>query len=108
MPSVCRLSHHAPVGDPGISVLAGTEFVQTESELAAISLIIGGAAMGQRVMTSSSGPGFSLKQEGISYLASMELPAVIVDVMRYGYGLGTITVGQCDYFQAVKGGGHRL
>lgn len=87
---------------------AGAEFVQTESELAAISLIIGGAAMGQRVMTSSSGPGFLLKQEGISYLASMELPAVIVDVMRYGYGLGTITVGQCDYFQAVKGGGHRL
>lgn len=85
---------------------AGAEFVQTESELAAISMIIGGAAMGERVMTSSSGPGFSLKQEGISYLASMELPAVIVDVMRYGIGLGTITVGQCDYFQAVKGGGH--
>lgn len=85
---------------------AGGEFVQTESELAGINMIIGGAATGQRVMTSSSGPGFSLKQEGISYLASIELPAVIVDVARFGIGLGDVTVGQGDYFQTTKGGGH--
>ena len=85
---------------------AGGEFVQTESELAGINMVIGGAATGQRVMTSSSGPGFSLKQEGISYLASLELPAVIVDVARFGIGLGDVTVGQGDYFQATKGGGH--
>ncbi|MDR2302498.1 MAG: 3-methyl-2-oxobutanoate dehydrogenase subunit VorB [Deltaproteobacteria bacterium] len=85
---------------------AGGQFVQTESEIAGINMIIGGAATGQRVMTSSSGPGFSLKQEGISYLASIELPAVIVDVARFGIGLGDVTVGQGDYFQATKGGGH--
>lgn len=85
---------------------AGGQFVQTESELAGINMIIGAAAAGQRAMTSSSGPGFSLKQEGISYLASMELPAVIVDVMRYGIGLGNVVLGQADYFQATKGGGH--
>ena len=85
---------------------AGGQFIQTESELAGINVILGGAATGQRVLTSSSGPGFSLKQEGISYLASLELPAVIVDVARFGIGLGDITVGQGDYFQAVKGGGH--
>ena len=82
------------------------EFIQTESELSGINMIIGAAAAGQRVMTSSSGPGFSLKQEGISYLSSMELPAVIVDVMRYGIGLGNVVLGQADYFQATKGGGH--
>lgn len=85
---------------------SGGHFIQTESELAGINMIIGAAACGYLAMTSSSGPGFSLKQEGISYLCSMELPAVIVDVMRYGIGLGNITLGQCDYFQAVKGGGH--
>lgn len=85
---------------------AGGEFIQTESELSGINMIIGAAAAGQRVMTSSSGPGFSLKQEGISYLSSMELPAVIVDVMRYGIGLGNVVLGQADYFQATKGGGH--
>lgn len=85
---------------------AGGHFIQTESELAGINMVIGAAACGFRAMTSSSGPGFSLKQEGISYLCSMELPAVIVDVMRYGIGLGNITLGQADYFQAVKGGGH--
>lgn len=85
---------------------AGGEFVQTESELAGINMVIGAAAAGQRAMTSSSGPGFSLKQEGISYLCSMELPAVIVDVMRYGIGLGNVVLGQADYFQATKGGGH--
>lgn len=84
----------------------GREFVQTESEIAAINMVMGGAATGHRCMTSSSGPGFSLKQEGISYMASIELPAVVVDVMRYGFGLGQISVGQCDYFQATKGGGH--
>ena len=71
----------------------GGEFIQTESELSGINMIIGAAAAGQRVMTSSSGPGFSLKQEGISYLSSMELPAVIVDVMRYGIGLGNVVIG---------------
>lgn len=85
---------------------AGGEFVQTESELAGINMVIGAAAAGQRAMTSSSGPGFSLKQEGISYLCSMELPAVIVDVMRYGIGLGNVVLGQADYFQVTKGGGH--
>lgn len=84
----------------------GGHFIQTESELAGINMVIGAAAAGFRAMTSSSGPGFSLKQEGISYLSSMELPAVIVDVMRYGIGLGNVTLGQADYFQAVKGGGH--
>lgn len=85
---------------------AGGEFVQTESELAGINMVIGAAAAGQRAMTSSSGPGFSLKQEGISYMCSMEIPAVIVDVMRYGIGLGNVVLGQADYFQATKGGGH--
>ncbi len=84
----------------------GRVFIQTESEIAAINVVLGAAATGNRAMTSSSGPGFSLKQEGISYLASIELPAVIIDVMRFGIGLGRITVGQCDYYQAVKGGGH--
>lgn len=84
----------------------GGQFVQTESELAGISMVMGAAACGQRAMTSSSGPGFTLKQEGISYLSSAELPAVIVDVMRYGIGLGDIILGQADYFQATRGGGH--
>ncbi len=84
----------------------GGHFIQTESELAGINMVLGAAATGYRAMTSSAGPGFSLKQEGISYMCSMELPAVIVDVMRYGIGLGSIMLGQGDYFQAVKGGGH--
>ena len=84
----------------------GGTFVQTESELAGVNMIFGAAAAGARVMTSSSGPGFSLLQEGISYLSSTELPAVILDVMRNGIGLGNITLGQGDYWQAVKGGGH--
>ncbi|MGI6029821.1 MAG: 3-methyl-2-oxobutanoate dehydrogenase subunit VorB [Candidatus Heteroscillospira sp.] len=84
----------------------GGQFVQTESELAGINMVLGAAAAGERALTSSSGPGFSLKQEGISYLASIELPAVIVDVMRYGIGLGNVVLGQGDYFQATKGGGH--
>jgi 2-oxoglutarate ferredoxin oxidoreductase subunit alpha len=84
----------------------GGSFVQTESELAGISMIYGATACGLRVLTSSSGPGFSLLQEGISYLSSAELPAVIIDVMRYGNGLGNINPGQSDYMQVVKRGGH--
>ncbi|MCP4137864.1 MAG: 3-methyl-2-oxobutanoate dehydrogenase subunit VorB [bacterium] len=81
-------------------------FLQSESETAAINMVVGAAATGTRVMTSSSSPGISLKQEGISFLAGFELPAVIVNVMRGGPGLGNIAPAQGDYFQAVKGGGH--
>ncbi len=84
----------------------GRTFVQAESELAVIGMVIGAAAAGARVMTSSSSPGFSLMQEGISYLAGDELPAVIVNVMRGGPGLGNVAPAQGDYFQATKGGGH--
>ena len=81
-------------------------FVQSESEVAAINMVYGAAATGMRAMTSSSSPGVSLKQEGISYLAGAQLPAVIVNVMRAGPGLGDITPSQADYFQATRGGGH--
>lgn len=81
-------------------------FIQSESELAGISMVYGAAATGFRAMTSSSGPGYSLLQEGISYIASAELPCLIVNVMRYGSGLGDIFVGQSDYWQVVKNGGH--
>jgi len=81
-------------------------FVQAESEVAAINMVYGAAAAGARVLTSSSSPGISLKQEGISYIAGAELPAVIVNIVRCGPGLGGILPAQCDYFQAVKGGGH--
>jgi len=81
-------------------------FVQAESEVAAINMIMGASGAGARAMTSSSGPGLSLKQEGISYLSGAELPAVIVNVMRAGPGLGSIQPAQSDYFQATKGGGH--
>ncbi|MDA8219434.1 MAG: 3-methyl-2-oxobutanoate dehydrogenase subunit VorB [Dehalococcoidales bacterium] len=84
----------------------GRVFVQAESEVAAINMVYGAAASGKRAMTSSSSPGISLKQEGISYLAGAELPAVIVNVMRGGPGLGNIAAAQADYFQATKGGGH--
>ncbi|MHC4758775.1 MAG: 3-methyl-2-oxobutanoate dehydrogenase subunit VorB [Planctomycetota bacterium] len=84
----------------------GRIFVQTESELAAINMVFGAAATGKRSMTSSSSPGISLMQEGISYLAGAELPAVIVNVMRGGPGLGNIAPSQGDYFQATRGGGH--
>ncbi|MCL1934309.1 MAG: 3-methyl-2-oxobutanoate dehydrogenase subunit VorB [Candidatus Azobacteroides sp.] len=84
----------------------GMVVLQAESEIAAINMLYGGAACGKRVMTSSSSPGISLKQEGISYMAGAELPALIVNVMRGGPGLGTIQPSQADYFQAVKGGGH--
>ncbi|MDK2892261.1 3-methyl-2-oxobutanoate dehydrogenase subunit VorB [Methanohalophilus sp.] len=84
----------------------GRKFVQAESEEAAINMVYGAAAAGHRVMTASSGPGISLKQEGISYLAGAELPCVIVDIMRAGPGLGNIGPEQGDYNQVVKGGGH--
>ncbi len=81
-------------------------FIQAESEIAAISMVYGSSAAGKRAMTSSSSPGISLKQEGISFMAGAELPAVIVNVQRGGPGLGNIAPAQSDYFQAVKGGGH--
>lgn len=81
-------------------------FLQAESELAAINMVYGAAAAGARCMTSSSSPGISLKQEGISYLAGAELPCVIVNVVRGGPGLGSIQLSQGDYFQATRGGGH--
>jgi len=84
----------------------GGTFVQAESELAAINMCFGTAATGKRVMTSSSSPGISLKQEGLSYCAGAELPVVVVNVMRGGPGLGNIEAAQGDYFQATKGGGH--
>jgi len=84
----------------------GGAFIQAESELAAISLVHGAAAAGARAMTSSSSPGISLKQEGISYLAGSELPALIVNVQRGGPGLGDVRCAQGDYFQATRGGGH--
>jgi 2-oxoglutarate ferredoxin oxidoreductase subunit alpha len=84
----------------------GMVVLQAESEVAAINMVYGGAACGKRVMTSSSSPGISLKQEGISYIAGAELPCLIVNVVRGGPGLGTIQPAQSDYFQAVKGGGH--
>jgi len=81
-------------------------FVQSESELAAINMVLGAAAAGARAMTSSSSPGISLMQEGISYLAGCELPAVIVNIVRGGPGLGSIAPAQSDYFQSTRGGGH--
>ncbi|HBQ63549.1 MAG TPA: 3-methyl-2-oxobutanoate dehydrogenase subunit beta, partial [Clostridiales bacterium] len=84
----------------------GGVFLQAESEISAINMVYGAAATGVRVMTSSSSPGISLKQEGLSYMAGAELPGVIVNIVRCGPGLGGILPAQCDYFQAVKGGGH--
>ncbi len=84
----------------------GGVFIQSESEIAAINMVLGAAAAGARAMTSSSGPGISLKQEGISYLAADELPAVIVNMVRGGPGMGNISAAQSDYFQATRGGGH--
>lgn len=81
-------------------------FLQSASELEAINMVIGGASTGAKVMTATSGPGFSLKQEGISYAAGMELPLLIVNVNRSGPGLGNLGPEQSDYFQATKGGGH--
>ena len=84
----------------------GGTFLQAESEVAAINMVYGAAAAGVRVMTASSGPGLTLMQEGISYIAGSELPCVIVDVVRGGPGLGNIAPEQSDYFALVKGGGH--
>ncbi|MBP9014910.1 MAG: 3-methyl-2-oxobutanoate dehydrogenase subunit VorB [Candidatus Atribacteria bacterium] len=84
----------------------GGVFLQAESEIAAINMVYGASSTGARVMTSSSGPGISLKQEGISYLASAELPCVVVNMSRGGPGLGNIQPAQSDYFQATRGGGH--
>jgi 2-oxoglutarate/2-oxoacid ferredoxin oxidoreductase subunit alpha len=84
----------------------GGEFIQAESEIASINMLLGASATGVRAMTSSSSPGISLKQEGISYMAGSELPGVIVNIARSGPGLGGIDASQADYFQAVKGGGH--
>jgi pyruvate/2-oxoacid:ferredoxin oxidoreductase alpha subunit len=84
----------------------GGTFLQAESEVAAINMVYGASAAGVRVMTASSGPGISLMQEGLSYLAGAELPCVIVNVMRAGPGLGNIAAEQGDYFAMVKGGGH--
>ncbi len=92
------LSEHLPA--------SGGVFIQAESELAGVNMVYGAAAAGHRAMTSSSGPGFSLLQEGISYIVSAELPALFVDVQRYGTGLGDIFQAQCDYYVATRGGGH--
>lgn len=84
----------------------GRTFLQAESELAAINMVYGASAAGKRVMTASSGPGISLKQEGMSFLAEAELPSLIVNISRGGPGLGGIQPAQSDYFQATRGGGH--
>jgi len=84
----------------------GGTFIQAESEVAAINMVFGAAVAGARAMTSSSSPGISLKQEGISYLAGCELPAVIINMNRAGPGLGDVTPSQADYFQSTRGGGH--
>jgi 2-oxoglutarate ferredoxin oxidoreductase subunit alpha len=84
----------------------GCTFIQAESEVSAINMVYGASVVGMRAMTSSSSPGISLKQEGISYLAACELPAVIVNMSRGGPGLGSIAAAQSDYFQATRGGGH--
>ena len=97
-----EILHEAAKKFPG----AGRRVVQAESEEAAINMVFGAASSGRRAMTASSGPGISLKQEGISYLAGAQLPAVVVDVMRAGPGLGNIGPEQGDYNQVVKGGGH--
>lgn len=89
-----------------LSKIEGGVFIQAESEVASIHMVIGASMAGARVMTSSSSPGISLKQEGISFLSALELPAVIVNMSRGGPGLGNIAPSQSDYFQATRGGGH--
>jgi len=84
----------------------GGEFIQTESEIAAINMLFGAAAAGKRAMTSSSSPGISLMQEGISYIAGADIPVLVVNVIRGGPGLGNIAPAQSDYYQATRGGGH--
>ncbi len=89
-----------------LAEVPGGVFIQAESELSAINMVLGASVAGARAMTSSSSPGISLKQEGISFLAAQELPAVIVNMMRGGPGMGNISPAQSDYFQATRGGGH--
>lgn len=89
-----------------LAEVPGGIFIQAESELASINMVLGASVAGARAMTSSSSPGISLKQECISFLAGMELPAVIVNIVRGGPGLGNIAPAQSDYFQATRGGGH--
>ncbi len=84
----------------------GGTFIQAESEIAAVNMVYGASAVGERAMTSSSSPGISLMQEALSFMAASELPAVVVNMQRGGPGLGNISPSQADYFQAVKGGGH--
>ena len=84
----------------------GGQFIQAESEIASINMVLGASACGARAMTSSSSPGISLKQEGLSYMAGSELPGLVVNIARSGPGLGGIDASQADYFQSVKGGGH--
>jgi 2-oxoglutarate ferredoxin oxidoreductase subunit alpha len=89
-----------------IAEVPGGVFIQSESEIAAINMVLGASVAGARVMTSSSSPGVSLKQEGISYLSADELPAVVVNMSRGGPGMGNISPAQSDYLQATRGGGH--
>jgi 2-oxoglutarate/2-oxoacid ferredoxin oxidoreductase subunit alpha len=102
---IAYMSKHMPICRTNKGQSPGV-FIQAESELAAINMVYGASAAGVRAMTSSSSPGMSLKQEGISYLAGSQLPAVIVNIMRGGPGLGNIAPAQSDYFQATRGGGH--
>ena len=97
-----EIAHAAAMHFPAL----GGTFIQAESEVAAINMVYGTAGMGIRTMTASSSPGFSLKQEGMSYLAGAELPCFVVNVVRGGPGLGNIAPEQGDYFQVTKGGGH--
>jgi pyruvate/2-oxoacid:ferredoxin oxidoreductase alpha subunit len=97
-----EIAHAASLHFPAL----GGVFIQAESEVAAINMVYGTAGMGIRTMTASSSPGFSLKQEGLSYIAGAELPCVVVNIVRGGPGLGNIAPEQADYFQITKGGGH--
>ncbi len=103
---IAYMAKHMPAAAPCAPACPAGIFIQAESEIAAISMIYGASAAGVRAMTSSSSPGISLKQEGISYIAGAQLPAVIVNIMRGGPGLGNIAPSQADYFQATRGGGH--
>jgi pyruvate/2-oxoacid:ferredoxin oxidoreductase alpha subunit len=97
-----EVAHAAALHFPAL----GGVFIQAESEVSAINMVYGTAGMGIRTMTASSSPGFSLKQEGLSYCAGAELPCVVVNIVRGGPGLGNIAPEQADYFQITKGGGH--
>ena len=97
-----EVAHAAALHFPAL----GGVFIQAESEVSAINMVYGTAGMGVRTMTASSSPGFSLKQEGLSYCAGAELPCVVVNIVRGGPGLGNIAPEQADYFQITKGGGH--